>query len=623
MIRFLAVLVSLSLFGCGDDSSAPVDASSPDGSVDSDARVADAPTDCDPLTLAAHDDERVARGASYTSTLVVTGGEATRFRKTYGPDALTVDASGALRWDVPATERGDTHYVGVRAYDRCGASTDALWLLTVGDAGILRVGAAREHTTIRSAIAAAESGDTLVLDDGVYEGEANDLNANPTPAATPPSGSDDAFTTVIAAHPGEARVQSALLVAGKWGNQHHLAFKGLSIAGSVSVNGEGDERPHHLLFVHVGAEAGFFVSRADDVLFEGCYAYGDGRYKMSAYLSARVIFRRGVARLDHASLRGDVSPYGTFIAYSSTDVAFQNVIDVDSDQRNAYPDPGEATGAFGVPVTAGNSLGILYDRVIVLNSSTKLASYDGRGDGAGGSTYSDVLFRDLIGWDIRTVPGLPDLVHGFGQGRFLHATIGHVRPGADLGSLALFNGYGNHVVDGEMLFDEYRDSLFLDLEGRVFVDVERVSYDGFYQVPDLNADGPAHETETFRFGDTMPLRHLLEADASSWAAGGASDGSMLGATVTTFVGRSGTFHGEPGWDEETEISMWPFPHEEVIARHMGAYRFEGALQDGREVSVRGDRGFAAPGNALDGGPRTLSAYVWEYLGAPCPAERCR
>ncbi|MCB9599050.1 MAG: hypothetical protein H6720_01620 [Sandaracinus sp.] len=49
-----------------------------------------------------------------------------------------------------------------------------------------------------------------------------------------------------------------------------------------------------------------------------------------------MIFRGGVARLDHASLRGDVTlALRPFIAYSSTDVAFQNVIDVDSRSAHA------------------------------------------------------------------------------------------------------------------------------------------------------------------------------------------------------------------------------------------------------------------------------------------------
>ena len=38
--------------------------------------------------------------------------------------------------------------------------------------------------------------------------------------------------------------------------------------------------------------------------------------------------------------------------------------------------------------------------------------------------------------------------------------------------------------------------------------------------------------------------------------------------------------------------------------------------------VSGNRGFAADGNGLYGGPITLTSYIWEYLGNPCPADIC-
>lgn len=578
---------------------------------------------CTPATLSPHADERAQAGTTYTVAPAGQLAGVKRWRKLIGPDDVRVDAqTGELSWTLPAQLPGESFYVGVRGVDACGGVVEDTWIVTVGDGEILRVGQAHPHQSIRAAIAAAKSGDTIIVDPGLYEGEAHSLDSQGTPVATPPSGSATAFTTLMAAEPGQTTVGSMLRVAGKWGEQHHMAFKGLLLKGGVSIERSGDDaspRPHHIKLVYVGGEATIGLSRADDILIESCYSYGDGRYRFSAYKSERVIFRRTVARMDHAALRGDVSPFGGYIAYSSRDIVFQNVIDVDSDQHEAYP-VGEPTGAFGVPVTAGDSLGIRFERAIALNNVNKFGSYDARGDGNGGlEAYSEVEFQDVIGWNITTKSGLPDVVHGFGQGIFRHATFGVLRPGSDLSAVrALFNGYGGAGI----LRDGYHDTLFTDVQGAMFSDVEDSSYNAFHQIEGLGSAGPGHQPETYLMLTEQPLENILHPKLGSPVSGAASDGGDIGATVLNLIGASGSFYGEAGWDQEVGQSMWPFPYEDVIKAHMGAYRFDGTLQDGRAVVMSGARGFAAPGQALDGGPVTLTSYIWEYLGQPCPAERC-
>ena len=76
---------------------------------------------------------------------------------------------------------------------------------------------------------------------------------------------------------------------------------------------------------------------------------------------------------------------------------------------------------------------------------------------------------------------------------------------------------------------------------------------------------------------------------------------------------SGTLYGEPGYDQLTDEPLWPFPNEDVIKAKMSAWD---GLNDAR-------RGFCAEGNGLYGGPLTLTSYIWEYLGNPCPADICK
>ncbi len=573
---------------------------------------------CDvPAELIAHDDERVQAGSTYSVTPRLSQGSIVQWSKAYGPDELSVDTeTGEITWQIPSGMPVESFHVGVEGVDSCGNVVQDIWVVTVGNNTILRVGFDQNYTTIRSAFAAANPGDTIILNAGRYQGDDNDLNANGTPVAQPPSGTSNAFTTVIAADPTDVSLASALYWVGKWGDVHHIAVKGLFVDDGIGLNTATDQaaRPHHIKFVDVGSSGGISISNADDVLVEGCYSFGNSRYKLSTYKANRVIFRRCVTRLDHAPLTGQETPFGSAVAYSSDDVVFQNIIDIDSDQFDAYP-IGELTGAFAVPTTAGASERILYNRAIALNNATKLGSYDATNGAA------EVEYRDIIAWDFDLVAGLPDLTHGFGEGTMTHMTVGNIRTEGDVAGIVngIFNGWG-----GER--DEVTNSFLSDISLPLFYQIEAISHNGLHNVSEYTYDGAEHRPDTFVQVDAREdvLSHLPRINAGSVLDGAASDGGVIGATVMTFAGRSGTFHGETGWDVETGVSMWPFPHEKTIAKYMGAYHYVGEIQDGRQVDVNGARGFAASGEvALDGEPQTLTTYIWEYLGTPCPADICR
>ena len=52
---------------------------------------------------------------------------------------------------------------------------------------------------------------------------------------------------------------------------------------------------------------------------------------------------------------------------------------------------------------------------------------------------------------------------------------------------------------------------------------------------------------------------------------------------------------------------------------MKAYSYDGS---GGEPEIMGNIGFCADGTGLYGGNITLTSYIWEYLGNPCPQEIC-
>ena len=75
-----------------------------------------------------------------------------------------------------------------------------------------------------------------------------------------------------------------------------------------------------------------------------------------------------------------------------------------------------------------------------------------------------------------------------------------------------------------------------------------------------------------------------------------------------------------GYDQLTDVPLWPWPHEDRI-KAVFAQRNDPpiASEAGNETTRR----FAAPGKGLYGGPITLTSYIWEYTGTPCPPEICQ
>jgi hypothetical protein len=108
------------------------------------------------------------------------------------------------------------------------------------------------------------------------------------------------------------------------------------------------------------------------------------------------------------------------------------------------------------------------------------------------------------------------------------------------------------------------------------------------------------------------LKYICRIEDNSPLKGAASDGGDIGANVINRYGVSGTLWDDPGYDSLTSEPLWPFPNEGKIKSDMGFWA----------GGHNGKRGFCADGNGLYGKPITLTSYIWEYLGNPCPPEIC-
>jgi hypothetical protein len=114
-------------------------------------------------------------------------------------------------------------------------------------------------------------------------------------------------------------------------------------------------------------------------------------------------------------------------------------------------------------------------------------------------------------------------------------------------------------------------------------------------------------TDPLNDGSPQSLKYPLRVEPGSALSGTGYQGKNYGATVVKKYGADGTFYGDVGYSTLTNNNLWPWPNEDRIKA---------------DFSSSSTRGFAASGNGLYGGPITLTSYIWEYLGNPCPAEIC-
>lgn len=117
--------------------------------------------------------------------------------------------------------------------------------------------------------------------------------------------------------------------------------------------------------------------------------------------------------------------------------------------------------------------------------------------------------------------------------------------------------------------------------------------------------------------------YTLAAGPTNSALGGVHANLLTntpGATIVYRYGVSGTLWGEPGYDQLTSEPLWPWPYEDKIK---AVFAEPNDPPNGYLPSVNNTkRGFAADGSGLYGGPISLTSYIWEYLGTPCPATVC-
>jgi hypothetical protein len=439
-----------------------------------------------------------------------------------------------------------------------------------------------------------------------------------------PSGKEDDYTVVRAEHDfgvtinaagftGREAVQRPLELEGE--PVQYIHIRGIRFranpegqADAALINYANHVKITRCAFFDAPDSGGAHVAtvrNSEYVLLEECHAWGGGRYKFLVFESDRTVLRRCVGRYDRYDSPPDAMPMGVFSSYLSTNTALENCIAIDSDQEQYYLTsgrPGTLWGGFYFP--NGGSAGARVMGSIALNMGGLAGLYN---DQAVGSQEVE----NTVVWDSRG--GV------FYAGDRASVSVSHATVGAITGKTADESyawGTGVYCFDG-LSECNVRNSLLTQCSEFGVADWLTSDYNDFFD----NGQG-AYGKIRYEASAPTPgandlqvdpgLRYLPRPESGSALVGAASDGGAMGATILYRYGATGSVWGDPGWDQLTDEPLWPFPNEAEIKKDMAS--FAGPPD--------GTRGFCAPGNGLYGGPITLTSYIWEYLGNPCPADIC-
>ena len=470
--------------------------------------------------------------------------------------------------------------------------------------------------TIRAGILKMLGGDELVIGDGTYTGTSNRIYSMP-------SGNASAYTKIRAENDWGVVMTDSGGYPVHVRNISYVEVRGIHFRNYSSVKVFLENADHIKIIKNSsddngGNAAGFLASNSNYVLFEENYKYGNSRYAFQvnagAGASHHIIFRRNVCRWDYSNVE---APLACFANYDQQYVYYQNNIAIDAkDYTGVNTSTYVYEGMKGF-FTPNGALQTYYDGNIALN-------LEGAGWWIEDSPVESVFLNNNVAWDMKdsgqsSYEGYPAHLFrsrgGNGPLTINHNTFGVSDLGLGIRMQASNDSLINSIIYGVGLnAGNYA----------VYESVDNENYNAFYNNTGNRNKSTALGSNSIT--NTNPLinslKYLPRIETGSDLSGRASDGGNIGATIMKKIGVSGTLYGDSGWDTTTSDNLWPFPNEDVIKTEMKSFsKTSGAAYAG-SPAMSGNRGFAADGNGLYGGPITLTSYIWEYLGNPCPADIC-
>jgi hypothetical protein len=503
--------------------------------------------------------------------------------------------------------------------------------------------------TISSGIQKLSSGDTLIVGDGTYAGAANTINYQAS-NVQPPSGASSSSPTIIKAENdggpnityasaagiqilGNENIDASGFAPDRGpSSQHYIIVQGFVVSGSqATISGS-----KYIKFINIGSVdswagnninigAGF----SEYCLFEGCYAWGGGRYKFSSFHSHHTIFRNCVGRLDYVEMTSNENdPIATYSMYSSTNIEVQNCIDVDSDTEK-WGGTGSLQierpyGAFFNPSTSPTiySGPINWTNCITLNNKLGFGASDD-------NTYPvNAHYTNVIGWAIAPTnhanySSTPvDIIHTQGSAYIQQCTIGNVTsPGTNNLFWNAWSGNNGGTPTTSGINNIWINITNIPIN-QMFYGVKTLTNNLIYgsgSPPYTTSGAEPSGTLTTNPISSSHLKYLTRLEDGSSLKTVGQSGARMGAEILYQYGKSGTLWGEAGYaslqdgtNGQATVKLWPFPNEALIKTKMAGYK---------NHSINGARGFCTTGKQKNGTDTvTLTSYIWEYLGNQIPSD---
>ena len=453
--------------------------------------------------------------------------------------------------------------------------------------------AATPWATFAHAYLFLQPGDTLMLLDGAY-----DQVLSPTV-----SGSPGLPITFLAQNRGQAVIAPTSDCGGISVfstvdvTYSHLVFDGLFVRGhgecSAIELGSQDNVPepqmtHDIIVRNTGAFGSANMSNTSvidlgnnlrDSLLEDVWAYGFGRKAIQAFGSLRLTVRRAVVRYDYWDGSGykPNDPRLAFGGYNTQYSTFEDIIAIDSAPAPPDREPDMAGFAATGNETPANVSGSAYNQYLGMMA---LDIY-GNGlevDGGSGDPTHDITFRDIIIWNIHA-KGDGINVQGNDNGSdFSFVTVS----GAEMVGFRL-DPYPHAPITNETITNAMvKDNRF-----------------GYYYDP----------AEVTTFANNTGLNNAEDSDLEPQYA--PTFEYIVRPEMMEGHERGGTMVKRYVDGVLTTEDLWPWPNEDLIKQQMCN---AADLASVHRVAANGP-GWEPAWCASD---KTLTRYIWEYLGNPTP-----
>ena len=548
---------------------------------------------------------RAYPGIGYSEHLRGTGGEAPyAFQLDSAPTGMRISRDGTITWTPAAGLSGQSFPIVVRVTDKLNQSATQNFTVSVTTAGFYFVAPSGDDTTGQGTIDAPwrtfsksytvlHTGDTVILLDGTY-------NEQLSPTV---SGQAGAPITFRSKNSGKAIIQmtspgAAIRVySDTTHTRGYLTFDGLIARGngenpaiqiSSGDNVTEEQMTNNIIVRNTGAFGSANLNNVvvfslgnnlRDSLCEDVWAYGFGRKALQVFGCMRVTVRRAVLRYDYWDGSGykPNDPRVTFSGYNTIDSVFENIIALDSAptppgrsaDRAAFVSSGNETPAIITGSARNKYLGLL-----ALNNFGNGLEVNG---GSGDSTHDNV-FKDMILWESKSYGS--NIQSNDKQSTFSNMTIG-------------YSGLTGFRIN------QYPQYPIVD---------ERITY-----------SFSTHNLYGFSYSSASVS--LFNNNSATFNANGGSVEPQYAPTMEYLVRplqvsgheRGGTMYYRYVDGALTDVPLWPWPNEDLIKQ---------CMCDPDDLSAVG----RVASNGAGWEPKwsqtgkTLTQYVWEYLGNTIPCE---